>query len=90
MQTRSDVLEEVGFGAYQAVRAARVFRRQDELHLRELAPLRNDQKAHVNLARQRIADMEEILSHSRKRSGDSDDTAWDTSTIREELGTEEV
>ena len=86
----SDVLEEIGFGAYQAVRAARVFRRQDEVYLRELAPLRNDDKAYVNLARQRITDMEEILSHTRARSGDSDDSAWDTTSMREDMGTKEA
>lgn len=76
----------LGFGAHQAVRAARLFRRQDELHLRELAKLRHDRPAYVNVARQRIADMQEVLGAELGRAGDSDDTAWDTSSLREEFG----
>jgi glutathione-regulated potassium-efflux system protein KefB len=84
----TDALRVLGVGSYQAVRAARLFRRQDELNLRELAKLRNDKPAYVNVARQRIADMERVLTEERKRMDDSDDAAWDTDSLRQEYGGE--
>jgi monovalent cation:proton antiporter-2 (CPA2) family protein len=81
-----EALRLLGTRAYQAHRAARTFRQQDEQALRELATMRHDRKAYLNLARQRIQELEETLRRENDRTGASHDAAWDTTSLRREYG----
>lgn len=81
-----DALRMLGFRAYQSQRASQTFFQHDEESIRELAAMRDDRTMYINVARSRIADLEEILRAdledrdlSRER-----DAAWDTETLRED------
>ena len=70
-------LTALGFRAYEAHRAARLFHRLDERSVRELAADRSDMNRYVGLARQRIQALERILTTDRERFADSGDPGWD-------------
>lgn len=77
-------LRSLGRRAYQAERAARVFRRHDDDALDELRAVRQDRKAYLNTARRRIADLERVLLddiHAEKET----DAGWDPEALREEI-----
>lgn len=76
----------LGFRAYQAERAARTFRQHDEIALRELAPMRHDKTNYFSTARQRIADLEELLQSEQAGDDGSRDLGWDTTTLRADFG----
>jgi len=80
-----DALRLLGFRAYQANRAARTFRRHDEVALRELARMHRDEKAYISRARQRIQDLEEILTAELEAGGENRDAGWDVDGRREEI-----
>jgi monovalent cation:proton antiporter-2 (CPA2) family protein len=81
-----DTMKLLGVRAYHAQRAAWSFSRYDEDALRELAALHDDHTAHINRARQRVADLEKRLKAdlSREDGGIERDTAWDTETLIED------
>ena len=82
-----DALRLLGRRGHQAHRAARTFRRHDEASLRELATLRHDRKGYLNLARQRIHDLEQALETERRGVDDAvRDAGWDATTLIEEYG----
>jgi monovalent cation:H+ antiporter-2, CPA2 family len=75
----------MGLNGHQAFRAARIFRAHDEQCLRELAAMRHDRKAYLRGARERIADLEQLLAQDRVTALASDDAAWDPESLREEI-----
>jgi len=81
-----DVLRRLGFRSYQAHRSARTFRRHDEESVRELAAMRHDRQQYLNVARQRIRDLEEILLDDIHGPAEDRDAGWDTESLREEFG----
>ena len=81
-----DALRHAGLRGHQAVRAARTFRRHDEQCVTELAALRHDRTAYLNLARERIHELERILLDELQDAGEHRDMGWDTTTLREEFG----
>jgi hypothetical protein len=76
----------LGIRAHRAVRAARTFRLHDELSLRELGRMRHDRKAYVVSARRAIDDLERLLREDRAARPAELDLAWDTTSLRAELG----
>jgi voltage-gated potassium channel Kch len=81
-----DALHLVGLRTYHAHRAARKFRMHDEKSVRDLAAMRHDQKSYINLARERIRDLEKLLlSDLRDRDADTD-AGWDAESLRQEFG----
>jgi CPA2 family monovalent cation:H+ antiporter-2 len=81
-----DALRLVGLRTYHAHRAARKFRMHDEASVRDLAAMRHDRESYINLARERIRDLEELLlSDLRDRDADAD-AGWDTDSLRQEFG----
>jgi monovalent cation:proton antiporter-2 (CPA2) family protein len=80
-----DVMRAVGVRAYEAGRRARLFRRHDELGLRELAAMREDRPAYIRRARQQLEELERILTADRLEADEQRDAAWDTRTLREEM-----
>ncbi|MDJ0764900.1 MAG: monovalent cation:proton antiporter-2 (CPA2) family protein [Myxococcota bacterium] len=85
LRVGTDVLARLGFRAFQAHRAAQIFRRHDEVALRELAHLHRDESAYISRARQRIADLEEVLATELKDEGTQRDAGWDTESLRREF-----
>ncbi|MFC2088517.1 monovalent cation:proton antiporter-2 (CPA2) family protein [Calditrichota bacterium] len=82
----ADVLAKLGFRKYQARRAANIFRKHDELYLKELAEMRHDQKELIIGAKQRIEDLEKILLDQMENIGKNKDLGWDATTLIEEYG----
>jgi monovalent cation:proton antiporter-2 (CPA2) family protein len=80
----ADALRLLGFRAYQAQRAAQKFLRYDEDSLRELTGRRADRKVYINAARQRIADLEQLLLADLADGGQERDAGWDAESLREE------
>jgi monovalent cation:proton antiporter-2 (CPA2) family protein len=81
-----DALRLMGFRGYQAHRAARTFRRHDEVFLRRLAKLRHDRKSYLTHARQQIHDLEQLLLDELKQGPPPEDSAWDAESLRREFG----
>ena len=79
-----DVLRHLGHRAYPAGRAARAFLRHDEATLRELVALRGDRSRYLSTARERIAELEQLLLADRAEGGVERDMGWDPTTLREE------
>jgi len=86
LRTGIDALRLLGRRGHQAHRAARTFRRHDEESVRELGAMRQDRKAYMTAARERIQSLEELLLSEVEGSGEERDAGWDTETLREEYG----
>jgi monovalent cation:proton antiporter-2 (CPA2) family protein len=82
-----DVLRQLGFRAYQAQRAARMFRRYDEASLIELSQLRHNQKDYFSLAREQINYLERALMDDLSFEAESRDEGWDATSLHAELST---
>ncbi|GAB3327572.1 monovalent cation:proton antiporter-2 (CPA2) family protein [Larkinella ripae] len=81
-----DAMTLLGFRAYQSQRAARLFRKHDERNLTELAALRHDRKQYFSSARQRIRELEELLSSDTNDRWLKDvEDGWDPETLRNEI-----
>jgi CPA2 family monovalent cation:H+ antiporter-2 len=80
-----DALRALGFRAYRAQRAAQTFLRYDEAAIHELYEARKDRHAYIGLARQRIADLEEIMRSDREERWTERDAGWDTESLREDV-----
>jgi monovalent cation:proton antiporter-2 (CPA2) family protein len=81
----TDAMRLLGFRAYQAHRAAQTFLRHDEESLRELTNRRSDRTMYINVARQRIEDLEQMLMADLKGRGLERDSGWDAESLREEV-----
>jgi len=80
-----DALRLLGHRGYHAHRAARTFRRHDEESVRQIGAVRGDRAAYINLARERIADLERILLADLARGPELHDDGWDVTTLREDV-----
>ncbi|UCD34901.1 MAG: cation:proton antiporter [Nitrospiraceae bacterium] len=86
LRTGFDVLRFLGFRSYQAIRAMRTFRHHDEESVSALRHLRHDRTEYISNARQRIADLEELLLSELREAGEHPDAGWDTTSMIEEFG----
>jgi len=87
LRTGVDILRELGFPAHPAHRAAQRFRRYDEEAWRELASIHKDESLFMSRARDSIALLERLLRTEfdpERHAGD--ETAWDTTKLREKYG----
>jgi CPA2 family monovalent cation:H+ antiporter-2/glutathione-regulated potassium-efflux system protein KefB len=80
----TDALRMLGFRGYQATRAAQTFLRHDEESVRELTSRRSDGTGYTLAARQRIADLENILQADLVGADLARDTGWDAESLRED------
>jgi voltage-gated potassium channel Kch len=86
LRAGADALRMLGLRGYEALRAARTFRRHDETALKELAGIRHDKKVYLRHARQSIEDLEALLRAELEAKREQEvDAAWDTDSIRREL-----
>jgi monovalent cation:proton antiporter-2 (CPA2) family protein len=82
-----DALCMLGYRRYQALRAARKFRRHDEDSVRELAGMWKDRKAYILRARELIRGIEEVIRAEVDRGSRPEiDAAWETSGLIDEYG----
>ncbi len=87
LQLGVDALRALGLRGLQARRAADLFRRRDEEHLRELAAMRHDQGAYFSRAREMIAELERLLASEQfEEAASVRDAAWDAESLRREFG----
>ncbi len=73
-----DALKTLGMRAYQARRAARIFKKHDEVAVRELGQVwrEGDEKTYLQAARQRIENLEAIIANDEQGSSSKNDAAW--------------
>ena len=86
LRMAADALCLLGQRRYAVYRGIKTFRKHDERYLRELAEMRHDQKELIRGAKQRIADLEKLLSTEMEDVGKSKDLGWDATTLIEEFG----
>ena len=82
----AEALIMMGRRAYKANRAAHSFRKHNESVIKEMAKHRKDHVEWIRRLRQRIEDIEQIMTDEMERSGKDKDLGWDTSGLIEEFG----
>jgi monovalent cation:proton antiporter-2 (CPA2) family protein len=82
----SDALTLMGFRAHRIHRAMHSFRTHNERMVREMAAHRGDRKEWIHRLRQRIEDLEKIMTEEADRTGKDKDLGWDTTGLIEEFG----
>lgn len=80
-----DALRMLGSRAYRTERAARTFFRQDEQTLKGLSALRDDKKQYINSMKERIEEMEKLISSDRAKTWLDEGQGWDPETLRDEI-----
>ncbi len=78
-----DAMTILGHRAYTAKRLAKTFLRHDELNLKKLASIRN-QDDYINAARQYIEELE-LIVQADAQGPPLSDSSWDPETLREEI-----
>ncbi len=80
-----DAMRLLGMRGYRAQRAAKIFLQHDERILRELARHYADKKAYLNVVRQRIVELEELIKADDAQPDLDRDAGWDSDSLREEV-----
>jgi monovalent cation:proton antiporter-2 (CPA2) family protein len=88
LRTGVDAMRDLGFGAYQAHRAAQWFRRYDENAWRELAGIRSDDAQFESRARESVRLLEKLLRAEFHTVRESDEAAWASEPLRRDQGGE--
>lgn len=83
-----DALRMLGLRATQAHHAARTFRQHDERNVREQAFIQDDREF-FDSASKAIHSLEELLLRELDGEAESGDSAWDSASLRRELGRRE-
>lgn len=81
----SDALHMLGFRAYRTQRAARTFARHNEKILKELSAMRDDKKQYINTMKDRINDLEKLITSDKVSTWLDEGQAWDPESLREEV-----
>ena len=71
-------LHALGFRAYQAHRAAKLFKHHDEKSLYALSEVLEDDRKYLTLAKQHAADLEKVLQSDDQANKELDDRGWDS------------
>ena len=78
-----DALRTLGFGAHRALRAARLFRKYDEISVKELLlHYEGDQGAYASEARKHIANLERVLQEDHHPENHSPEDSWNSAGSR--------
>jgi monovalent cation:proton antiporter-2 (CPA2) family protein len=72
-----EALKRLGFRAYQAHRAARLFKRHETQTARELYQLWEDRTAYFERAGERVTELERLLREDERDFGDNLDHSWE-------------
>lgn len=71
-------LKSLGFRAYQAERAAKLFKHHDEKNLYALSEVLEDDRKYLTMAKQHAADLEKVLQSDDQANSELDDRGWDS------------
>jgi monovalent cation:H+ antiporter-2, CPA2 family len=82
-----DALQLLGYRSYQAHRAAMIFRKHDDRALKHLSAIRDDRKQYINLAREKIEELEKFIEADRQDRSLDRDAGWDVEGLKEEFKT---
>jgi CPA2 family monovalent cation:H+ antiporter-2/glutathione-regulated potassium-efflux system protein KefB len=82
----ADALHMLGFRAYNAQRAASMFRQHDEKALKDLSALRDDSKGYLNTFRERIEEMSKLIQNDKVKPWNDEILSWDERSLMEEEG----
>ncbi|MCU0369795.1 MAG: monovalent cation:proton antiporter-2 (CPA2) family protein [Bacteroidales bacterium] len=82
----ADALTMMGQRAFRVNRAALTFRKHNERFIKEMANHRKDHVEWIRKLKQRIEDIEQIMTDEMERTGKDKDLGWDTSGLIEEFG----
>jgi len=82
----TDALVMMGHRAYRVQRAAHTFLKHNERFMKEMAKHRKDKSEWILHLRQRIEDLEQIMTEEMERTGKDKDLGWDTAGLIEEFG----
>lgn len=82
LRMAADVMERLGYRAYQTHRAARMFRKFDERSLKGLSSFR-DEKQYVNVVKERIDELQKLIQADAYTNMLNNDTAWDKENAEE-------
>ncbi len=82
-----DALQLLGRRSYQAHRAAMIFRKHDDRALKHLSAIRDDRKQYINLAREKIEELEKFIEADIQNRSLDRDAGWDVESLKEEFKT---
>ncbi|SHM53948.1 monovalent cation:proton antiporter-2 (CPA2) family protein [Chitinophaga sp. CF418] len=80
----ADALQMLGIRAYHAHRNISTFRKQDEKALKGLSAIRNDKKLYINTVKQRIEELEKLMSNERVTKWNPSAQGWDEQSLIDE------
>ncbi len=80
-----DALRALGFRSHQATRSARRFRCYEVEGLAELYALRHDEKLYFSTAKQKVHDLERLLTSELEAVDENRDAGWDVESLRRDF-----
>jgi CPA2 family monovalent cation:H+ antiporter-2/glutathione-regulated potassium-efflux system protein KefB len=80
-----DALRLLGRRSYQAHRAAIIFRKYDDKALKHLSAIRDDRKQYINLAREKIEELEKFIEADIQNRNRDRGAGWDVESLKEEF-----
>ena len=80
----ADALQMLGVRAYHAHRNISTFRKQDEKALKGLSAIRNDKKLYINTVKERIEELEKLMSNERVTKWNPSAQGWDEQSLIDE------
>ncbi|PWV54073.1 monovalent cation:proton antiporter-2 (CPA2) family protein [Chitinophaga sp. S165] len=80
----ADALQMLGIRAYHAHRNVSTFRKQDEKALKGLSAIRNDKKLYINTVKERIEELEKLMSNERVTKWNPSAQGWDEQSLIDE------
>jgi CPA2 family monovalent cation:H+ antiporter-2/glutathione-regulated potassium-efflux system protein KefB len=80
----ADALQMLGIRAYHAQRSVNTFRKQDEKALKGLSAIRNDKKLYINTVKERIEELEKLMSSDRVTRWNPSAQGWDEQSLIDE------
>jgi len=80
----ADAMKMLGMRAYQAHRNVSTFRKQDEKALKGLSAIRNDKKLYINTVKERIEELEKLMSNDKVTRWNPLAQGWDEQSLIDE------
>lgn len=80
----ADAMHLLGMRAYHAQRNISTFRKQDEKALKGLSAIRNDKKLYINTVKERIEELEKLMSNDKVTKWNPSAQGWDEQSLIDE------
>jgi monovalent cation:proton antiporter-2 (CPA2) family protein len=80
----ADALRMLGIRAYQAHRNMSTFRKHDEQAIKGLSAIRNDKKLYVNTVKERVDELEKLMSNDKATRFNTAGPGWDEQSLIDE------